>query len=267
MSDSRTRDPLHRVLVLVPTYNELENLPRITARLRAAVPAADVLVIDDASPDGTGAAADELAAADPQLHVLHRTGKEGLGRAYLAGFAWAIERDYDAVVEIDADGSHQPEQLPALLAAAQQADVVIGSRWVPGGAVRNWPAYRKAISVAGNVYTKAMLGMPVNDATGGFRVYRCAALRELDLGSVESQGYGFQVDMTWRAVSRGLTVVEVPIEFLEREIGESKMSGDIVTEAMLSVTRWGVAHRLGQLRSLVGERRPLSPDTGTWHRL
>lgn len=260
------RPALRQVAVLIPTYNERLNLPRIVARVRAATPEVDVVVLDDASPDGTGAVADDLAAADDHVTVLHRAGKEGLGRAYLAGFAWAIERGYDAVVEMDADGSHQPEQLPALLAAAEHADVVIGSRWVPGGQVVNWPALRKAISIGGNVYTKVALGMHVNDATGGYRVYRTAALRRLDLATVDSQGYGFQVDMTWRAVSRGMTVVEVPIEFLEREIGESKMSKDIVAEAMLAVTRWGVAHRATQIReSMAGfaERR----REGTWHAL
>ena len=260
------RPALRRVAVLIPTYNERLNLPRIVARVRAATPQVDVVVLDDSSPDGTGQVADGLAAADERVKVIHRAGKEGLGRAYLAGFDWAIAQGYDAVVEMDADGSHQPEQLPALLDAAGQADVVIGSRWVPGGSVVNWPALRKVISIGGNVYTKAALGMPVNDATGGYRVYRVSALRQLDLQTVDSQGYGFQVDMTWRAVSRGLTVVEVPIEFLEREIGESKMSGDIVTEAMLAVTRWGVTHRATQVREIMAGFTARRRE-GTWHAL
>jgi dolichol-phosphate mannosyltransferase len=246
---------LTRVVVLVPTYNERENLPLITARVRRAVPAVDLLVLDDASPDGTGDVADELAESDAQVQVLHRQGKEGLGRAYLAGFAWAQDRGYDAVVELDADGSHRPEDLPRLLAAAADADVVIGSRWVRGGSVVNWPFHRKLISLAGNAYTQVMLGIRVKDATGGFRVYRTSVLEQLDLHTVDSVGYGFQVDMTWRAVSRGLTVVEVPIEFHEREIGVSKMSRAIVVEAMLSVTRWGAAHRWQQLRRLGSPRR------------
>ena len=253
MSDPRA--PLTRVVVLVPTYNERENLPLITARVRRAVPTVDLLVLDDASPDGTGDVADELAEADPQVRVLHRQGKEGLGRAYLAGFAWARDRGYDAVVELDADGSHRPEDLPRLLTAAADADVVIGSRWVRGGSVVNWPFHRKLISLAGNAYTQVMLGIRVKDATGGFRVYRTSVLEQLDLHTVDSVGYGFQVDMTWRAVSRGLTVVEVPMEFHERELGVSKMSRAIVVEAMVSVTRWGAAHRWQQLRQLGSRRR------------
>ena len=230
-----TRGPLRRVVVLIPTYNERENLPRIVARVRASVPEADILVLEDNSPDGTGAVADELAAADEQVHVMHRPGKQGLGAAYKAGFAWAIERGYDAAIEMDADGSHQPEQLPSLLRAAEHADLVIGARWVKGGSVVNWPAHRKALSVGANIYTKVMLGLPVNDATGGYRVYRTSALQAMDLASVSSAGYGFQVDMTVALVRAGLTAVEVPIEFVEREIGESKMSGKIVTEAFVNV--------------------------------
>ena len=182
------RAPLDRVVVLIPTYNEKDNLPRIVGRVRTSVPSADILVLDDNSPDGTGAVADGLAAADPQVHVLHRPGKQGLGAAYKAGFAWALERGYDAAVEMDADGSHQPEQLPALLEAARDADLVIGARWVRGGSVVNWPAHRKALSVGANIYTKLMLGLPVNDATGGYRVYRTSALRAMDLDSVAPPG-------------------------------------------------------------------------------
>jgi len=260
------REPLGRVLVMIPTYNERDNLPRIVARLRAAVPEADVLVLDDGSPDGTGQVADELAAHDRQVSVLHRTSKDGLGAAYLAGFAWALDRAYGAVVEMDADGSHQPEQLASLLAAAESADAVIGSRWVKGGRVVNWPASRKVLSVGGNVYVKVMLGMSVNDATGGYRVYRASALHQMDLGGVDTQGYGFQVDMTWRAVRAGLTVVEVPIEFVEREVGESKMSGGIVSEAIVSVTGWAVSHRLEQLQDrtrMLRRRR----EAAAWNRL
>jgi len=248
------------VLVCIPTYNERENLPPVVARVRAAVPQADVLVLDDNSPDGTGEVADTIAADDEKVQVLHRAGKEGLGAAYLAGFAWGLERGYGAIVEMDADGSHQPEQLPALLDAAEHADVVIGSRWVRGGTVVNWPMSRRVLSVGGNVYVRVLLGMSVHDATGGYRVYRASALHQMDLHSVESQGYGFQVDMTWRAVKSGLTVVEVPIEFVERVFGESKMSGHIVQESLQRITRWGLQHRAGQLRSLA-HREP------TWHRL
>jgi dolichol-phosphate mannosyltransferase len=234
-----------RSVVLIPTYNERENLPRIVDRLHAAVPDVDVLVLDDNSPDGTGHVADELALADGRITVVHRTGKQGLGRAYITGFAWARDHGYDFAVEMDADGSHQPEELPKLLSAAEEADLVIGSRWVNGGTVVNWPRYRKAISILGNTYTKFMLGMPVKDATGGYRVYRISALDAIDLESVDSVGYGFQVDMTWRAVRAGMRVVEVPIEFRERELGESKMSGAIVLEAMFSVTKWGVSRAFG----------------------
>jgi dolichol-phosphate mannosyltransferase len=244
------RPPLAKVLVLIPTYNERENLPRIVERVRHAVPAVDILVLDDNSPAGTGAVADELAAADGQVKVLHRAGKEGLGAAYLAGFLWGLDQGYDALVEMDADGSHRPEHLPAMLAAAADADVVIGSRWVPGGSVVNWPLHRKALSVGGNQYIRILLGMPVNDATAGYRVYRAGALRAIGLQKVESHGYCFQTDLTWKAVKAGLKVVEVPITFVEREIGDSKMSGDIFKESLVNVTLWGVKYRAGQVASL-----------------
>jgi dolichol-phosphate mannosyltransferase len=253
------REPVTRVAVLIPTYNERDNLPGIVARVRASVPAADIFVLDDASPDGTGQIADELAASDPQVHVVHRAGKEGLGKAYLAGFAIVLGRGYDAAVEMDADGSHLPEQLPSLLAALSQADVVIGARWVKGGEVRNWPARRKILSVGANVYTKVLLGMKVNDATAGYRVYRAGALRTMGLQGVESQGYCFQIDLTLRAIRAGLTVVEVPITFVEREIGVSKMGHDIVREALTSVTRWGLEHRFGQVRSVMQRARGREP--------
>ena len=253
-------DQIDRVLVCIPTYNERENLPRIVERVRAAVPTADVLVLDDNSPDGTGQVADEIVAADPQVRVLHRPGKQGLGNAYLAGFAWAMEQGYGAIVEMDADGSHQPEQLPALLAALTDADLVIGARWVRGGSVVNWPLHRKALSVGANIYTRVLLGMPVHDATAGYRVYRASALQAIGLDHVASQGYCFQVDLTQRAVRLGLRVVEVPITFVEREIGDSKMSGDIMRESLHRITSWGLAHRADQVRRL-GRREP------TWHRL
>ncbi|MFM6851131.1 MAG: polyprenol monophosphomannose synthase [Terrabacter sp.] len=253
------REPVTRVAVLIPTYNERDNLPGIIARVRASAPAVDVFVLDDASPDGTGEVADGIAAADPQVHVVHRAAKEGLGKAYLAGFSIVLERGYDAAVEMDADGSHLPEQLPSLLAALGEADVVIGARWVRGGEVRNWPAHRKVLSVGANVYTKVLLGMAVNDATAGYRAYRASALRTMGLQGVESQGYCFQIDLTLRAVRTGLTVVEVPITFVEREVGVSKMGKDIVREALTSVTRWGVEHRLGQLRSVAQRARRREP--------
>jgi dolichol-phosphate mannosyltransferase len=211
------------------------------------VPDADVLIADDNSPDGTGRLADDLAAKDSHIHVLHRAGKEGLGKAYLAGFAWGLERGYDVLVEMDADGSHRPEELPRLLAQMPHADVVLGSRWVPGGSVVNWPASRRLLSQGGSLYTRLALGIPTRDATGGYRAYRASALASLDLATVESNGYCFQIDLLWRALQRGLVVREVPITFVEREAGTSKMSNRIVREALLNVTRWGASHRWAQV--------------------
>jgi dolichol-phosphate mannosyltransferase len=242
------RPPLGRVLVVVPTYEEVENLEPLVQRVRASVPDADVLVADDSSPDGTGELADSIAAADPHVHVLHRARKEGLGAAYLAGFQWALERDYGVIVEMDADGSHRPEDLPRLLRALEGADLVLGSRWVSGGRVVNWPARRKVLSVGGNTYARLALGVPLRDITGGYRAFRRGTLEELDLDGVASQGYCFQVDLAWRAYRKGLRVVEVPITFVERERGASKMSGGIVREALWRVTEWGFESRLGQLR-------------------
>jgi dolichol-phosphate mannosyltransferase len=238
-----------RVLVVVPTYNERETLPLILERLRAAVPAADVLVADDASPDGTGAVADEWAARDDAVHVLHRPGKAGLGAAYVDGFRWGLAQGYDVLVEMDADGSHQPEQLPSLLErVAAGADIVLGSRWVPGGSVVNWPRHREVLSRGGNLYTRWALGVPLRDATAGFRAIRATALEKIGLDGVESQGYCFQVDVAWRAVQAGLRVDEVPITFVERELGASKMSKAIVSEALVRVTRWGLEDRWRRLR-------------------
>lgn len=238
-----TTTDLGRVLVCVPTYDEAENVAWIVGRVRAAVPEADVLIADDSSPDGTGDIADALAAADPRVHVLHRAGKEGLGAAYIAAFAWAREHGYDVAVEMDADGSHQPEELPRLLAALRTADVVLGSRWVPGGEVRNWPMSRRLLSQGGNTYTRLALGVPLRDATGGYRAYRMAVLGALPLGEVASQGYCFQVDLAWQAWRAGFRIVEVPITFVERERGQSKMSRVIVAEALWRVTWWAVRSR------------------------
>jgi dolichol-phosphate mannosyltransferase len=216
------------------------------SRVRASVPEAHVLVADDNSPDGTGAAADELAAHDDHVHVMHRPGKQGLGAAYLAGFEWALVHGYEVVVEMDADGSHQPEQLPRLLTRLRDADLVLGSRYVPGGEVRNWPRSREILSKGGNLYTRLALGIPLRDATGGYRAFRASTLRALSLDDVESQGYCFQVDLAWRVLRRGLRVAEVPITFVEREAGASKMSRTIVVEALWRVTVWGAAARLGR---------------------
>jgi len=246
---------LGRIVVIIPTYDERQNLPLITARLRAAVPEAHVLVADDNSPDGTGVIADDLAAADDHVHVMHRRGKEGLGAAYLAGFDWALDNGFDVVVEMDADGSHQPEQLPRLLAALRDADLVLGSRWVPGGSVVNWPKSREALSRGGSLYTRLMLGVPMKDATGGYRAFRADTLRKIDLTDVESAGYCFQVELGWRAVKAGMRVREVPIEFVERELGDSKMSQKIVVEALWRVTVWGAQDKTAKARRLLASKR------------
>jgi len=245
---------LRRILVIVPTYNERDNIESIVARVLQSVPEANLLVADDSSPDGTGKIADELAIADPRVHVLHRPEKAGLGAAYIAGFRWGLERGHDVLVEMDADGSHAPEQLPRLLAALRDADVVLGSRWVAGGTVVNWPKSRELISRSGNLYTRVALGMPLRDATGGYRAYRRGVLESIDLDSVASQGYCFQVDLAWRAARAGFRVVEVPITFADRERGESKMSGSIVREALWRVTQWGARHRVDQLRRALRRR-------------
>jgi dolichol-phosphate mannosyltransferase len=246
------------VSVVIPTYDERDNLERIVARTRAAVPDAHVLVADDNSPDGTGELADKLSAQDDHVHVLHRPGKQGLGAAYLAGFGWALERDYDVLVEMDADGSHRPEDLPAMLTALADADLVLGSRYVPGGTVVNWPWHRLLLSKGGNTYARMALGVPLRDITGGYRAFRRETLSGLDLADVESQGYCFQVDLAWRAVRGGFRVVEVPITFVEREMGTSKMSGSVVREALWRVTEWGVHSRTDALRSL--RPRPRNRD-------
>ena len=229
-----------RTLVIVPTYNEIGSLEAIVQRIRTAVPAADILVVDDASPDGTGMLADRLASADRAIHVLHRDRKHGLGRAYLAGFAHALAEGYDFVVEIDADGSHDPAELPRMLELAHDADLVIGSRWVDGGAVRNWPWPRKAISRAGNAYSRAMLRSRIRDITAGYRVFRADALRSVHLEHVSSQGYCFQIELAWRLERAGRVVVEHPITFVERVHGRSKIHPGIVAEALLRVTVWGM---------------------------
>ncbi|MBM3669163.1 MAG: polyprenol monophosphomannose synthase [Actinobacteria bacterium] len=257
MSDdpSTTFTDLGRILVIIPTYNERVALPAILERVRTSVPEADVLVADDNSPDGTGRVADDWAAHDDQVHVMHRLGKEGLGTAYLAGFAWGLQNGYDVLVEMDADGSHQPEQLPRLLGALRGCDLVLGSRWVTGGATENWSRGRQVLSKGGNLYTRLMLGVPIRDATGGYRAFRASTLRALDLHEVASQGYCFQVDLAWRAVQRGMQVREVPITFVERTSGASKMSRTIVAEALWRVTVWGVDSRVTRLRERAMTRR------------
>jgi len=238
-----------RSLVIVPTFNERESIEEVTQRLfQAASDTVDLLVVDDGSPDGTAAFVKELAAARPNIHLIEREGKQGLGTAYVAGFRWALERGYDAVVEMDADLSHDPADVPRLLQRLPEADLVVGSRYVPGGRVENWGVIRRMLSLAGNLYARAWLGFSVKDSTSGFRAYTTDALRREELGTLRSEGYSFQIEMTRRVYRGGGTIVEVPITFVERARGKSKMSRRIVLEAMLGVTRWGLRDRLGRRR-------------------
>lgn len=238
---------LGRVVMVVPTYNESENIEWIVGRLRVAQPGVDVMIVDDNSPDGTGAIADRLAAADDAVSVVHRTEKAGLGAAYLNGFDVALAAGYDVIGEMDADGSHQPEQLQRLLDALRTADLVIGSRYVPGGSVVNWPVQRLALSRGGNLYVRLLLGIKVKDATAGYRLFRRTTLEKIDLGTVRSTGYVFQTDLAYRTLTQGLRLTEVPIEFIERERGDSKMSGQVARESLQLITRWGLAERRAQL--------------------
>jgi dolichol-phosphate mannosyltransferase len=242
---------LGRVVMVVPTYNEADNLAWIVGRLRAAQPDLHVLVVDDNSPDGTGKIAEELAASDDHVGVVHRTEKGGLGAAYKHGFRVALDEGFDVIGEMDADGSHQPEQLHLLLDALRDADLVIGSRWVPGGSVVNWPLRRELLSRGGNLYVRLLLGVAIRDATAGYRLFRREALEAIDLDSVESTGYVFQTDMVVRCLRSGLRVSEVPIEFVERVRGDSKMSGPVAVESLRRITRWGLRERVERVRSVV----------------
>ena len=221
----------------------MANLPGLLDQLLTLVPEVDILVVDDNSPDGTGQLAQRIAAEQPRVAVLHRPGKSGLGPAYLAGFNYGFEKNYDFLVEMDADGSHRVEDLPKLLRQKDSADLVIGSRWVPGGKVQNWPLHRKLISRTGNLYAGIMLRAKISDITAGFRVFRSSFLKTLDLSSVASQGYSFQVEMAWKSRTSGGRIVEVPITFVERTQGKSKMSQRIVVEALWRVTKWGLGIR------------------------
>jgi len=227
---------MNPALVCIPTYNEQENVESIVRAVLEADPRTDVLVVDDASPDGTGALADALARESSRVHVLHRPGKAGLGRAYLAAFHWGLERGYQFLLEMDADWSHHPRYLPLLLdRATSQADLVLGSRWVRGGGTLNWGTGRQLISKGGSLYARLVLGLPIRDLTGGFKCFRAEVLRAIDLDSVHSTGYAFQIELTYRAIRRGFRVVEVPIVFEDRRVGQSKMSRAIVLEALLMV--------------------------------
>ena len=222
---------MNPTLIIVPTYNERENLPRMAQKLLTLPVAVDVLVVDDNSPDGTGAIADELAARHPQIHVLHRAGKEGLGRAYLAGFKWALEKNYDFIFEMDCDFSHNPDDIPAFLEAVKTADLVLGSRYVGGIRVINWPLGRLMLSRFAGKYVNWVTGMPLSDPTGGYKCFRRQALQALDLGKIQSNGYGFQIELTHNLWRQGFTIAEVPIIFTDRTHGQSKMAGGIVNEA------------------------------------
>lgn len=241
------------ILIILPTYNESLNLPTLLRRLRDAVPDAAILVVDDNSPDGTGELADRLRADYRDLHVLHRPGRAGLGAAYRAAYDWALERGFSTLVQMDADGSHRPTDLPRMLMTADRYDVVVGSRWVAGGGVVNWPLRRMILSRAGSLYARIMLGLPFRDITGGFRVFSAHALRTIDTASVDSRGYCFQIEMLMRSHDAGLSIAEVPITFVEREFGESKMSGNIVSEALLAVTSWAWRRRTSPARQIPAE--------------
>lgn len=251
--------PSEHTLVIIPTYNELENLPLITGRVRQATPEVDILIVDDNSPDGTGEAADTLAAEDQHIHVLHREGKGGLCGAYVAGFRWALERDYQVICEMDADGSHAPEELELLLDEIDEgADLVIGSRYIDGGEVVNWPKNRWLLSKGGNLYISLALGAGLSDMTAGYRAFRRSVLEAIDLDELSQAGYIFQVDLAFRVVKEGFDVREVPITFTEREIGESKLDGSFVKDSLMEVTKWGVAHRTAQAKDIYTEMRKLA---------
>ncbi len=235
---------MNKTLVVVPTYNERENLRPLAQRLLSLPVPVDLLVVDDNSPDGTGQIADELAAQHPQIHVLHRTLKDGLGRAYIAGFQWALARDYEFIFELDGDFSHNPDDIPMFLKAAENADLVLGSRYSNGVRVVNWPLKRLILSRSAGVYVRLITGMTFSDPTGGYKCFRRRALQALDLEAVRSNGYSFQIELTHKLWRQGMKVVEVPIVFTDREHGQSKMSGHIVREALWMVWRLWLQHGL-----------------------
>ena len=247
-----------RVLVVVPTYNEVDNVAKVIEATRASVPDAGILVVDDGSPDGTAERVEELSATTPDLHLITRPGKAGLGSAYRRGFAWGMEHGYEVMVEMDADGSHDPSALVDLLAPIEAGhEVAIGSRYVPGGSIPKWTLQRRLLSKGGNVYASAVLGLGVADSTAGFRAYAATVLERIALEEVRAEGYGFQIEMTYRAKQAGASIVEVPIRFVDRQVGESKMSWTIVVEALLLVTWWGLGRALRSGWGLArGGRRP-----------
>jgi dolichol-phosphate mannosyltransferase len=236
-----------KALVIIPTYNERENLDELMGRIFAQGLQVEVLIVDDNSPDGTGALADQMSAADPRMHVMHRAGKMGLGSAYVAGFRWALERDYDAVFEMDADFSHNPDSLGEFLRELESNDLVLGSRYLYGVTVVNWPLSRLILSYAANVYSRVITGMPFKDLTGGFKCFRRQVLEAIDLSRVHSDGYAFQIEMTFKAWRKGFRIKEIPIMFVDRRAGVSKMSRRIVREAAWLVWRLRVLDLLGAL--------------------
>ena len=242
-----------RVLVVLPTYNESENVELVLQRIRGSLPEAGVLVVDDGSPDGTAELAERIGKELGDVEIMRRPAKSGLGSAYRAGFAWGMEHDWDVMIEMDADLSHDPGQLPRLVAPieAGRADLVVGSRYIPGGSIPNWSWHRRLLSQGGNIYASAMLGLHVTDSTSGFRAYRSDVLRRVDLGAVRADGYGFQIEMVHEVLRAGGRVTEVPITFVDRVEGKSKMSGAIVVEALVLVTLWGFKRIL---RALTGRR-------------
>ncbi|MGA0078445.1 MAG: polyprenol monophosphomannose synthase [Candidatus Nanopelagicales bacterium] len=229
-----------KTLIIIPTYQESENIISILERVQAANPEANVLVVDDSSPDGTGQIVERLMKSNSKIRLLTNSVKGGLGKAYVKGFKWGLSKDFDIFVEMDADGSHAPEQLPSILKNLDECDVSLGSRWVPGGRIENWPISRQILSKGGNLYTRLMLGFKIKDATGGYRASKREVLETIDLDSIESQGYCFQVDMVRRSLAFGFKVCETPIVFTEREAGNSKMSRQIVIEAFTRIGFWGL---------------------------
>lgn len=235
-----------KTLIIIPTYNEVDNLRPLLNEIFARVPESDILIVDDNSTDGTGKLADQIHAENPQVNVIHRPSKLGLGTAYLAGFKYAIAHNYDAAFEMDGDFSHDPRYLPDFLVAIEHADLVIGSRYVPGGGTPRWSLVRRLISGSGNIFARFMLGIPIHDCTAGFRCYRCEVLRSIDLDAIQSEGYAFQVELVYRVMKQGFKIVEVPIIFIDRRVGKSKMSHKIVIEAFTYVlrTRFGIDKKI-----------------------
>ncbi len=259
---------MERALVIIPTFNERENLPRLVPSVLSRDERLEILVVDDNSPDGTGQLADEIAASERRVHVLHRQKKEGLGKAYLAGFAWAIARGYDAIFEMDADFSHDPAHLPQFLEAIEKYDVVLGSRYLHGRVtVVNWPIGRLLLSYFANIYARTVTGLPIADATGGYKCFRRQVLEAIDLDCVESNGYTFQIEMSFRAWKKGFRLGEIPIVFVDRDVGQSKMSKAIAREAVWRVLRLRWLSIIGRLepkgkKALPAPRRDGAPGTG-----